>query len=188
MSLLTEYDKSEHSRRRKVWDRGFNTKALRDYEPRVLSYTSKLVSHIDATAGEPVNVTNWFNFFSFDLIGDLAFGRSFGMLDDGVKHFFLIALHKTMLSIGLFFRLMWLFPIIKATPGLNYEYYHFWSWVSVRVSERMKMKLDRPDILSWILEDYETRPKTKQALINLEADAHLIAIAGRFVNHSPMTP
>lgn len=62
--------------------------ALRDYEPRVINYTDQLLCQIQATAGRPINVTDWFNFYSFDVMGDLAFGKSFNMLKDGVKHYF----------------------------------------------------------------------------------------------------
>lgn len=41
------------------------------------------------------------------------------------------------------------------------------------------MKPDRPDVFSWILEDYDTRPETKQSLLDLEGDANLIVVAGR---------
>lgn len=33
-----------------------------------------------------VNLVNWYNFTTFDLIGDLAFGESFGCLDRGLLH------------------------------------------------------------------------------------------------------
>jgi cytochrome P450 family 628 len=41
------------------------------------------------------------------------------------------------------------------------------------------MTPDRPDVFSWILEEFEATPKTTQAEMNLEADAYLIVVAGR---------
>jgi hypothetical protein len=43
------------------------------------------------------------------------------------------------------------------------------------------MKPDNPDVFAWILEEYERSPKTRQAKLNVEAEAYLIAVAGRYV-------
>jgi hypothetical protein len=39
-----------------------------------------------STIGKPMNVTKWFKFYSFDVMGDLAFGKSYKMLESGQKH------------------------------------------------------------------------------------------------------
>lgn len=39
-----------------------------------------------ATAAKPVDVTAWFNFMTFDIIGDMAFGDHFGSLESGQWH------------------------------------------------------------------------------------------------------
>jgi hypothetical protein len=36
--------------------------------------------------GYPVDMAQWFNLWSFDVMGDLAFGKSFGMLDSAETH------------------------------------------------------------------------------------------------------
>jgi cytochrome P450 len=77
--------------------------ALRDYEPRVVNYTDQLLAQIQATSGRPINVTDWFNFYSFDVMGDLAFGKSFNMLKDGVKHYFVCFLSPRV-SLPVFLR------------------------------------------------------------------------------------
>lgn len=118
--------------------------ALRDYEPRVLAYTDQLLNHFGETAGEPVNVTDWFNFYSFDIMGDLTWGKSFNMLRDGVKHYFMTSLHEDMKNLGLFSHMLWLFPIVKITPVLNYEHKRFWDWLRTQVAERKKVHLALP--------------------------------------------
>ncbi|KAK4550276.1 hypothetical protein LTR36_003243 [Oleoguttula mirabilis] len=111
VSIHTIRNKPEHTSRRKVWDRGFSSKALRDYEPRVQKYAEQLLGQLDARVGQSVNVTDWFNFYSFDVMGDLAFGKSFNMVRDGVKHHFMTSLHRFMLDFGLFGHLLWLLPV-----------------------------------------------------------------------------
>lgn len=89
-----------------------------------------------ASEGKPIDVADWFNFYSFDVMGDLAWGKSFHMLRDGVKHYFMKCLHADMVNVGLFSHLLWLFPIFKATPILNNEHKRFWNWVAAQVAER----------------------------------------------------
>ncbi|TPX18354.1 uncharacterized protein E0L32_011729 [Thyridium curvatum] len=172
-------DKAEHRKRRQVWDRGFSSKALRDYEPRVINHAEDLFKQIAKMEGQPINVTDWFNFYSFDVMGDLAFGKSFHMLRDGIKHYFMTALHGFMIGVGLFSHLLWLFPIFKKTPVLNAEDKKFWYWVLDQVEERKRNIPDRPDVFSWILESYNSLAKpTKQDDLNLIGDAFVIAVAG----------
>ncbi|KAF7846282.1 hypothetical protein BT93_L4670 [Corymbia citriodora subsp. variegata] len=188
VSLHMVRDKTEHARRRRVWDRGFSSKALRDYEPRVKKYTDQLLEHIEATKGMSINVTDWFNYYSFDVMGDLAFGKSFGMLASGTTHYFMKALHADMTNIGLFSHALWLFPLFKITPVLNAEHIKFWRWLGVQVDERKQMKPDRPDVFSWLLADHEAQqPITKQAEMDLVGDASLIVVAGSDTTAASLT-
>jgi hypothetical protein len=57
--------------------------ALRGYEGRVRKYTDQLISQLNANAGTAINACKWFNFFSFDIMGDMAFGQSFDMVASG---------------------------------------------------------------------------------------------------------
>ncbi|KAH6967869.1 cytochrome P450 [Ilyonectria sp. MPI-CAGE-AT-0026] len=171
-------DRNEHHARRKIWDRGFNAQALRDYEPRVTKYTDELLARLAESQGTVINAADWFNFYSFDVMGDLAFGKSFNMLQDGVKHYFMTALHASMTLNGYLSHIAWIYPFVKLIPIINSENSKFWAWCGNQVEERSKNKPDKPDVFSWILDEYEKNPKTKQAKLNLDGEAYLIAVAG----------
>ncbi|KAM5376429.1 hypothetical protein ACJZ2D_005483 [Fusarium nematophilum] len=188
VSLQTERDKKEHSRRRKAWDKAFNAKALRDYEPRVVQHAGLLLDQIEKTQGQPFNATQWIRFYTFDIMGDLAFGQGFGMLRDGVAHWYLTLAHTNMAFIGAFGHLVWLFPIFKATPGLNSAHIQFQKWLAAHVEERRRNKPAVSDVFAWILEDYDAiEQPTKQEQLNLYADANLISVAGSDTTAATMT-
>ena len=65
VSLHTARDRGFHDRRRRVWNPAFNGEAMKGYEGRVRPYTDLLAGKI-AENGE-VDVTAWFNWFSFDV-------------------------------------------------------------------------------------------------------------------------
>ncbi|KAF4877796.1 Cytochrome P450 monooxygenase FCK2 [Colletotrichum siamense] len=187
-SLQLVRDKQEHSVRRKAWDRGFSSKALRDYEFRVANYTNQLLDQIEAHKGKPFNIADWFNFYSFDVMGDLAFGKTFGMLKEGIKHYFMTSLHTDMQAIGSFSHMLWLFPIFKNTPILNANNKRFWKFVTSQVDERIANPPNRPDVFSWVLEDYQAIKKpTWQDTLNLYGDAYLIIVAGSDTTAASLT-
>ncbi|GAB1192901.1 hypothetical protein APSETT444_002100 [Aspergillus pseudonomiae] len=187
VSLHMSRDKKEHARRRKVWDQGFSSRALRDYEPRVSHYAEQLLEAIRKHVGKPMDMAKWFNYYSFDVMGDLSFGKSFDMLVGGQDTYFSTQLHADMKSIGLFSHLTWLFPFFKRIPVLNSDYLKFWNWVGGRVEERIKNNPDCPDVFSWILDAFQKGPKTKQDHLDLHGDAYLIIVAGSDTTAATLT-
>ncbi|KAL6407680.1 cytochrome p450 [Ilyonectria robusta] len=188
VSLQMIRNKSEHIRRRKTWDRGFSAKALRDYEPRVIKHTDNFIAQLEKMENTPVNITDWFNFYSFDVMGDLAWGKSFGMVSGGIKHYFMTSLHADMTNIGLFTHMLWLFPLFKATPIINSEHIKFWNWVKAQVDERRRTKPESPDVFSWLLESHESlEHPTAQDEMDLIGDAYLIAVAGSDTTAASLT-
>ncbi|KAL2837526.1 cytochrome P450 [Aspergillus pseudodeflectus] len=161
--------------------------ALRDYEPRVSRYSDQLISVISKNLGRPLNVADWFNYYSFDVMGDLAFGESFNMLIDGKDAYILKKLHADMKSIGLFSHLTWLFPFFKRVPILNSEYLKFWEFVGERVAQRIKNHPELPDVFSWLLKAFEQGPQNGKEILDLHGDAYLIIVAGSDTTAATLT-
>lgn len=84
-SIFSARDRTLHGRLRRIWAPAFSDRTVRAYERRMAPYTDKLLNRIDAAAQRPVDITKWFRFLSWDVMGDLAFSRDFKMLDTGIK-------------------------------------------------------------------------------------------------------
>ena len=69
-----------------MWAPAFSDRALRGYEVRIRRYNDLLLGKLGETNGQAVNASEVFNQYSFDVMGDLAFGRSFDMLESGETH------------------------------------------------------------------------------------------------------
>lgn len=67
-SMHTARDKAAHDQRRRYWAPAFSDKALRDYESILQEFNHKLIGKLDEFHGAPVNVSKWFNLFSFDVM------------------------------------------------------------------------------------------------------------------------
>ncbi|KAG4284981.1 hypothetical protein FPRO06_06241 [Fusarium proliferatum] len=185
ISLHATRDKQEHTLRRKVWDRGLKAKAMRDYEPRIEKYTGLLMNQLQQRCGKPVDITDWCGFYGFDVMGDLAFGKSFNMLNDGVKHYYMELTQMSTLWGSPIGRASWLYLLIKDIPILNRQIVQFLKWLRKHVDQRTKNEPHLPDLFSWLLGAYkEQSVHTKQDDLNLLGDAHLIVVAGRHVSNS----
>lgn len=117
-STHTTRDKQEHKQRRKAWDHAFNAKALREYEPRLNRHALALMTKLKEEAQNPsVRITNWVNFYSFDVMGDIGFSRSFGMLEKGEEDPMIKLLHSSMEPLSVFGHIPWALNLITRTSA-----------------------------------------------------------------------
>ncbi|KAL4810615.1 benzoate 4-monooxygenase cytochrome P450 [Aspergillus unguis] len=81
-------DRERHSHFRRLLSHGFSDRALRGQEPLLRKYTDLLIANLSkaSKSGQPVNVVQWYNSITFDIIGDLTFGEPFGCLETGILH------------------------------------------------------------------------------------------------------
>jgi cytochrome P450 len=133
-------DRAEHDKRRKAWDQGFSTKALRNYESRIDGFAASFEQQMDAFAGKPMNISDWSNYFSFDVVGDLAYGKPFDMLREGTAHFVVKLLANGQKGLGIFGCVPWLFVILTKIPVLNNEYKAFLAWCEEQLTRRQKVQ------------------------------------------------
>jgi cytochrome P450 len=93
-NMVTTVDYAANQRMRKVLAPAFTERAIYQQEPIVQSYVHLLMSQLYNIAsstdsrekGATVNFTDWFNFYAFDVIGDLSLGESFDCLKDSRFH------------------------------------------------------------------------------------------------------
>lgn len=157
--------------------------ALRDYEVRALKYGDQLVEGLTSLSRQPVNASNWFLYYGFDVMGDLAFGESFDMLKSGEMHKAIQLLHDGMLPLGVLSPVVWMIPMLAGfpyflKPALAKGFDIFVAWCAEQVDKRRTRKPQIPDITSWLLDDLKTSPNQEEALKWLRGDARLIVVAG----------
>lgn len=77
-----------HRRLRRTYGPAFTTQAVQEQERMILRYVNLFIDQLGkAVSGNPVqNIDKWFNFFTFDIMGDFAFGQSFKSLENSEYH------------------------------------------------------------------------------------------------------
>ena len=85
-SIITA-DRQAHSRMRRAISHAFSEKALHEQESILKEYADLLISRLrDKAVERPQNLVNWFNWTTFDLMGELTYSQPFGCLKEGQYH------------------------------------------------------------------------------------------------------
>lgn len=77
---------------RRLVAHAFSETALREQEPLVLGHLNDLIDHFDkiiARSDPKINIDEWLDRLTFDIVGDLTFGESFGSVKNAVTDKFI---------------------------------------------------------------------------------------------------
>ena len=63
----------------------FSTKAIAEQEYIVHQSLDQLIEKLESynRASSSINLTEWYGMLAFDILGDMAFGESFGSIEQG---------------------------------------------------------------------------------------------------------
>ncbi|KAF2802071.1 cytochrome P450 [Mytilinidion resinicola] len=168
---------SEHLWKRRIWEAGFNTKALRGYEPRVMHFVDELIREVTERSKEGVvDLGLYLSFFTFDIMGDLGFGKSFEMLKHGKEHDYMTIVQGFAVFGGMISTIPWIattfayIPRNKAAEGL-------FTFAKERVKERLPLGQTVKDVFSYLLvEDRVTKKKYSEP--ELVVESLMLSIGG----------
>lgn len=118
---------------------------------------SCLREHIEGPTQGKVDVVNWYNWMSFDIIGDLSFGESFNCLEDQRYHPWVEMIFGNLKGIvfmsacNRFPIFRHLLPVLIPTRIKAMIADHF-AYTTEKITSRAKLGMGRPDFMSPILE------------------------------------
>lgn len=130
-------DDSLHSRRRRVWSTAFGNRN-QDYDQRINRYRTLFVKEIEDSNGRPLDVTELFKLYGFDVMGDLAFGRSFQMLETSKEHDAIKLLNSGLFALG--FKLpIWFFRLMVSIPGAAKDWWGFMGYCTSQLDKNLQV-------------------------------------------------
>ncbi|XPS71817.1 hypothetical protein M3J09_003994 [Ascochyta lentis] len=150
-------DNVSHARQRKTVSHAFSDKALKDQEQLLKSYVALLVEKLTGMANKdlPLNIVEWYNFTTFDIMADLTFGESLNQLTDS-------SYHPWVKAIFSYVKIISISKVCRAWPGLarllqsmvpkdanNKRKQHI-KFSAESTDRRMSRKTDRPDIWTFV--------------------------------------
>lgn len=172
-----------HARHRRTLAHAFSDKALREQEPLIKQYVDLLMQRLREKNGEKLDLTAWFNYCTFDLIGDLAFGESFNCLRDSQYHPWITLIFSNLKVLA------WS-TVFSKVPGLEQLMLKLaptevieQSKEHVELCKRQANKrlaqgenVSRPDFMSYIIR--HNSKDTGLSIAEIQADCYVIIIGG----------
>ena len=160
-NLITTNDFKFHARVRGLLSNSFTEDALRTQHPLIHFHADMLVTKLRLLAaqsdslrdGALVNMTDWLNFFTMDVIGDLAFGESFDCLKTGEYHSWVRTLFSYLKGMSLaaapryYPSTEFLFQKLMPKSILEGQRRHT-EYANQRINRRLDLKTNRPDFMT----------------------------------------
>lgn len=185
-AIITANEKN-HTRVRRLLAHAFSSKALHEQETLLHTYADLLVQKLheqigtSSTGTRVIDINQWYNFTTFDLIGDLAFGESFQCLENEQYHWWMSLMFDAV-RLSVYLKVLWFFPflgILLKLPLPRYlaERRNASFQLSVeKVARRLQRQTDRPDFMSYILK--HNKGRSGLSIAEIEANAATFVLAG----------
>ncbi|PGH01470.1 hypothetical protein AJ79_07908 [Helicocarpus griseus UAMH5409] len=179
-SILSAND-ADHSRGRRLLAHAFSEKALREQEGLLQSYVDLLVNRVReyAVEGSPADMTRWYNYTTFDIIGDLAFGEPFGCLETRTYHPWVKVVFQAIKAMTLIRPFITLFSAsvlnmvvpkkLEKARDASFEF------SKEKVHRRLALQTTRPDFMTYILKHNDEKG---MSIEEIEANANILIVAG----------
>ncbi|KAI2601923.1 putative cytochrome P450 [Hypoxylon sp. NC1633] len=85
-SIVSERDPMVHAQMRRLLSHAFSNSSLLEQEALVTESVDEFVCSIRAKVGQRLDIADLFERMAFDIIGNLAFGETFGALETDERH------------------------------------------------------------------------------------------------------
>ncbi|KAI1333564.1 cytochrome P450 ClCP1 [Xylariaceae sp. FL0016] len=185
-NIITAH-REEHAQVRRQLAHGFSERSMRAQEPIMGSYVDLLIQRMHenvAKGNSTLDMREWLNWTTFDVIGDLGFGSPFGCLETSAYHPW-IRLITDSIKQGAFFQALAQVGLRRpvkwaAKYGGMAESKHQ-AIVGEKVAQRMELGAERPDFIEGLIkkkEDLWSGQGHEAQFEMLKVNASLIIIAG----------
>ncbi|EFQ34944.1 cytochrome P450 [Colletotrichum graminicola] len=161
----------DHARYRRALSHGFSAKSMQEQQPLIKDYVNLLIERLRGLAGKgPIDMVAWYNFTTFDVIGDLSFGESFGCLANSEYHPWIRSVFQnvklvTLQNLARSFRALEpLFTMVLSKSLVEKGTAHY-AFVRAKVDQRIALGTPRPDFAeSMLRKGSEVSPMTKDEI------------------------
>lgn len=181
----------DHTRQRRILGHAFSDRALKQQEYILQQYADMLIQQLREVAEtrRAVNLCDWYNFITFDIISDLCFGESFNNLETG-KHHNWVAITFRSLKFLQVLTVLTLFPpldkiVATLMPGfVKRQAERHFRYSADQIDKRLASKADRPDIMKFLLENNHAKGMSRA---EIDATVQLLVFAGSETSATNLT-
>lgn len=95
---MSERDPGLHARMRRHLAPAFSQRSLTEQETLISGVVDTFIERLGAVGSDGVDLVNLFTCTTFDIIGDLAFGETFGGIESGKTHPWIARIEGAMMQ------------------------------------------------------------------------------------------
>jgi cytochrome P450 len=165
---------------------------MQDQQPLIMRYVELLMKRLKEKTrdevGRPreavVDLAAWFNFATFDVIGDLAFGEPFGCLEESRFHPWVGAILHGVEQFGMMIAMQWYFPgllafIKRVMPGgyIGAQIDLQTAYARERITNRLALDTDRADFVQ-AMTTAKLEDGTILTMEEMISNARMLVLAG----------
>ncbi|KAK0647791.1 Averantin hydroxylase [Lasiodiplodia hormozganensis] len=177
--IINVSDVTKHGELRKIFTNAFSDRALKLQEPLINKYVDRLIENMHRMVKQRLDMVVLYNSTTFDIMGELAFGESLGLLESSeyspwVKAVFANIKVGAFSQVGLEYPLLGkLIRLCMPRSILELQKTHFQHSVD-RVNRRLEKGNDQPDIWNLVLQ----KAGNKLSLDEMYANSSIFMMAG----------
>ncbi|KAJ5745275.1 hypothetical protein N7520_010457 [Penicillium odoratum] len=179
---LTVMNDFDHGRIRRAMAPGFSPRSMLLHESIIERNVELFITQIEKKCKEKsaIDLRMWYNYTTFDLIGDLAFGETFGCLENSEYHEWVAFVLDYFFAATLLQVVHRFYPLNKVLalllPASLLEKIDKHNQMSVeKVRGRLRKGTDRPDFVHYMMKATESKSITVK---EVETQASIFILAG----------
>ncbi|KAI0687961.1 cytochrome P450 [Cerioporus squamosus] len=187
LPMIGIQDTDAHLRRRKNWNRGMGSAAIKEYEHFVARRVRQFLSRLEEQKGEVV-IGTWFNYLTYDTTLDITFGGGSELLIAGHdKGNFWALLNDSAFIATLFGHMPWLGVYAGKIPASTGNLSILLNGCAERAAVRVREGSEKKDLFHYLNQEdlpNSWQPPRIQQLVN---DGALAIIAGADTTSGALT-
>ncbi|KAJ7266574.1 cytochrome P450 [Mycena rebaudengoi] len=161
-NILGIRDLKSHAEARRPWNTAFTPSAMKGYEPKLIRRVNQLVETLKSQDTPTIDISQWFSFFAFDFMGDIAFGGGFELVRDGDKDELWHQLESGLYLSALLMHIPWSVDFLRSMPMMGRKAKAFGRFASAQAKKRLEEGSLHDDLFYYLVDkacaDTETYP------------------------------
>ncbi|KAM0795506.1 cytochrome P450 [Usnea florida] len=162
----------DHDRQRRIISHAFSTAALKEQEVLVGHYADLLVQRLRervAKGEDTVDILRWYQYATFDIIGDLCFGESFNCLEKGENHPWIATIYRNI-KIAKIIGTLQCFPPMESLmhavmpTSVRLKMRKTFTWSQNMITKRLERDTERNDIMTHVLNNNHKQGMTRDEI------------------------
>ncbi|KAI0833908.1 cytochrome P450 ClCP1 [Hypoxylon sp. FL0890] len=178
--IINEH-REQHALLRRQLSHGFSERSMQLQEPIIGQYVDLLIRRMHEQCDDgnkPLNMREWLNWTTFDVIGDLGFGSAFGCLEKSDYHPWVKLLANSIKQGSYLGALsgMGLRPLVRLALRIGRtSVTDHQAIVQAKLKERIELGVERPDFLEGLI---KKKDGAQLSFMQIAANATTLIVAG----------